>query len=129
MFNVNAISAYFFFKDNIDDPNVELSKDEENALRMAAQTFVDACTELLEVLSSQTFDNELDAQTPFYDVGKKYYGTDKKELLSFFARVYLILFERKFGPRFGVFVLLLGQDAFIKMFRDRLTNPFSFPHF
>ena len=129
MVNANALSAYFFYMNNKDDPNAELSKEEELALKVAAQKFIDASTELLEILESQTYENEVDAQTPFYDVGKKYYGLEKKQLLSYFSQIYQLLFETKSGPRLGAFVFLYGKDNFLKMFRDRMNNPFYFIYF
>lgn len=129
MYNVNAISAFFFYLNNVDDPNIELSKAEEQALRDDAQKFLDASAELLARMETEEYANEVEAQLPFYDIGKKYYGEEKKKLLSFFSQIYMLLFETKYGPRLGAFTYLLGREAFIARYRERLANPLSFPIF
>jgi len=123
---VNTIAAYFFFLENQDDPNIEISKEEVEYQHQMADLFVNASNALINDLSQlQNNAEELEIQTVFYDVGKAYYGEDKKELLAFFRKIYAILFERFEGPRLGKFVILFGLDNFIERFQTRLNNPFE----
>lgn len=127
MANPQAISAFFFMIDNVDDPNIELSKADVARMHSEAEVFIAASEELLSRLENETYENDIEAQVPFYDIGKKYYGEDKKQLLAFFSQIYRLLFSTKNGPRLGVFTMMFGREALIERYRGRMNNPLSLP--
>lgn len=60
--------------------------------------------------------------TLFYDAAKDVFDHDKTQLRTYFAWLYLVLFQRPEGPRWGEFVEVYGADEFVNMARERFAN-------
>lgn len=60
--------------------------------------------------------------TLFYEAAKDVFDHDKTQLRTYFSWLYLVLFQRPEGPRWGEFVEIYGADEFISMARERFAN-------
>lgn len=60
--------------------------------------------------------------TLFYDAAKDVFDHDKTQLRTYFAWLYLVLFQRPEGPRWGEFVEIYGADEFVTMARERFAS-------
>jgi len=60
--------------------------------------------------------------TLFYDAAKDVFDHDKTQLRTYFAWLYLVLFQRPEGPRWGEFVEIYGADEFATMVRECFAN-------
>jgi lysyl-tRNA synthetase class I len=82
------------------------------------------CTE--QMLNNLT-DNEYDESEPLapqymsivYEAGKETFDHDKTQLRTYFAWLYLVVFQRPDGPRWGDFIDIYGVDNFVKLVRER----------
>lgn len=117
----SSLSAYFFNIEYYDDPNIEISRDEIQIRHNEAGVFISAANDLIDRLEKTEADNETDIMTIFYDIGKQYFGEDKKQLFRFFALLYMVIWGKTVGPRFGVFAILFGKNEFVALIRDRLS--------
>lgn len=62
--------------------------------------------------------------TLFYDAAKETFDHDKTLLRTYFSWLYLVLFQRNEGPRWGEFVAVYGVDEFNEMVRRRFNELF-----
>lgn len=67
-------------------------------------------------------------QSAFYERAKAAFGTDGASIREFFKMLYLVILERDSGPRWGMFVSVVGRDKFRHLLRTKLDHPFSFQH-
>ena len=76
---------------------------------------------LLTELGSSLTEDEI--QALFYERAKAAFGTDKAAIRDYFRMLYLLIFQRPSGPRWGQFVILIGRQAFIDRLKNRLADP------
>lgn len=117
---MNELSAYFFNIEYFDDPNVEISTAEITQRHNEAELFNRAALDLIARLRVLESTENVDIQTIFYDVGKEYFGEEKTDLFRFFALLYMTIWGRTVGPRFGVFGNLYGKEEFVELISTRL---------
>ena len=58
----------------------------------------------------------------FYDAAKSVFDNDAAQLRTYFSWLYLVLFQRDEGPRWGDFVEILGVDEFVSLTRARFAQ-------
>jgi len=63
-----------------------------------------------------------DYMTLFYDAAKATFDDDRSQIRTWFGWLYLVMFQRHEGPRWGEFVEAYGVDNFISYVRDRFAN-------
>ena len=73
--------------------------------------------EMCSLLQVKEYDGDA-LQFDLYELGKKHYGTDKKELLKFFKMVYGVLLGAPSGPRLGEFICLYGQEKIVNIIKN-----------
>jgi lysyl-tRNA synthetase class I len=73
----------------------------------------------------QHLTTEEDFQTAFYNRAKLAFGEDKASIRTFFQLLYLLIFQRPQGPRWGQFVTLIGKDEFCARLSQRINSPLS----
>jgi len=123
------LGAFLFlkdFEDNSFDANFgenftpgEVESYLEQGVRLS-----ESISELQTLLSVVDEDAEpVDVQTVFYDVGKKYYGTEKEVLREWFRHMYLVMFQKNDGARWGKFVDIVGMDTFLEMLEKYSNDP------
>lgn len=87
------------------------------------QMFLDNTEALLEGLLALELDpNEPTApqyMTLVYDAAKETFDQDKTQLRTYFAWLYLVLFQRDEGPRWGDFIDVYGVETFVELVRRR----------
>lgn len=126
------LGAYLYLKlENCFEYNIVLNDISDNVEKylMLGSKFNVALNDLDNQLTNLQLGGEPDEitiQTVFYDVGKKYYGIDKEQLREWFRHLYLLLFEKEDGARWGQFVKLLGIPHFLEMVRNKAADPFKF---
>ena len=120
---MKSIAAYLFYVWDAgqEDQNRELTKQEVDYYHSLARKLIEATYDIKDHLLK----NE-DTQFYLYEVGKKYFGTEKHELLLFFKCLYTIFFGYSNGPRIGVFIDIFGKENFLKKLEIRMNNPFGF---
>lgn len=91
--------------------------------RGQCSAFSDGVQNLLSDLKRLEDSDETEIQTLFYDHAKLTFGKEKDDIRTFFAMLYLLLFDRNHGPRWGQFVKLSGVDNFIETTQARLAKP------
>ncbi len=119
---VREVAAYLFLTENAEDVNAMLSEEDVAAYITRASNLI-ACCNAINAMEEGS-EKEMEAQ--IYEIGKKYYGTDKKILRNFFKDLYMLLFVKTDGPRLGVFVSLLGLENFKTRLNGRLQTPFMY---
>ena len=65
---------------------------------------------------------EEDCMTLFYDSAKATFDQDKSQIRTWFGWLYLVVFQRHEGPRWGEFVQAYGVDEFVALVRNRFDN-------
>jgi len=60
--------------------------------------------------------------TLFYDAAKGTFDGDKTRLRTYFLWLYLVLFQKPDGPRWGDFVEIYGRTEFIEFARRRFAE-------
>ena len=58
----------------------------------------------------------------FYDAAKATFDHDKTQIRTWFGWLYMIIFERAEGPRWGDFVSVYGPTEFVDLVRRRLET-------
>lgn len=58
----------------------------------------------------------------FYDAAKAVFDNDAAQLRTYFSWLYLVIFQRDEGPRWGDFVEILGVDEFVSLTRERFAQ-------
>lgn len=92
----------------------------------ALQRFIDRTETLLREL--ETFEPDVDQEirpqymSLFYEAAKDVFDGDKKMIRTYFEWLYLVIFCRPEGPRWGEFVTVYGQQEFVNMTRRRFSN-------
>lgn len=71
----------------------------------------------------QHLNTEEEYQIAFYNRAKMAFGEDRASIKIFFQMLYLLLFQRNHGPRWGQFVQMIGRERFIQTLQERLSNP------
>jgi lysyl-tRNA synthetase class I len=61
-------------------------------------------------------------QTLMYDIAKKFSGDSKDIIRDFFSDLYCVLFNKKSGPRWGVFISLYGIENFMILVMNKMRN-------
>lgn len=89
------------------------------------QTFISGVERLLNEIKNLTQKDEERIQSLFYDVAKTTFGETKEQIREFFKLMYLILFSKDNGPRWGQFVLMFGVDEFVDYANKRFEDPLS----
>lgn len=89
------------------------------------QSFIGGINRLVEEIGGLASSDEETIQSLFYDVAKTTFGESKEQIREFFKLMYLILFSKDNGPRWGQFVLMLGVDEFAKFVNKRFADPLS----
>ena len=130
------LAAFLFLQDHADDPLEVNFEDRLTATVRANQNSInetdsylqqgarleESITELRLLLTNMD-ESVTDVQTIFYDVGKKHYGTDKAILREWFRHMYLIMFQKNDGARWGKFVDIVGMDTFLEMLEKYSDDP------
>jgi hypothetical protein len=60
--------------------------------------------------------------TLFYNAAKDTFDHDKALLRTYFAWLYMVLFGRPEGPRWGEFVEVYGVESFVTLVQTRFSN-------
>lgn len=60
--------------------------------------------------------------TLFYDAAKEVFDGDKKMIRTYFQWLYMVIFHRPEGPRWGEFVSAYGVDNFVQVVRERFAG-------
>lgn len=58
----------------------------------------------------------------FYDAAREVFDGDRRMIRTYFSWLYLVIFHRAEGPRWGDFVVAYGADNFVSMVRGRFAN-------
>ena len=121
-----SIHAFFYLHDA--EPMPENAPDEwflrpdpTSGLPERVDAFVRQVDVLLNELS--TLNTEEEFQFAFYENAKLAFGEDRGAIREFFRMLYLVIFQRDNGPRWGQFVVAVGRDEFIAMLRRNMANP------
>lgn len=125
----NTLRAYFYLLEG--EPMPENAPDEwflpretsEARTPEQIEAFATQAQGLIEDLRILT--TEDDYQTAFYNRAKMAFGEDRASIKIFFQMLYLLLFQRNHGPRWGQFVQMIGRDRFIENLQERLSNPLN----
>lgn len=72
--------------------------------------------------------DEESLQALFYAQAKAAFGGDKDSIRRFFEMLYLLIFGRNHGPRWGQFVAIVGVDTFCERLSDMLADPVMGAH-
>jgi lysyl-tRNA synthetase class I len=87
--------------------------------------FIECTHGLLSALEALVLDDTEHSpqyMTLFYDAAKDCFDHDKTQLRTYFAWLYLVLFQVPAGPRWGEFVCVYGVDNFCAMVRRRFDE-------
>lgn len=121
MNDVNRLAAELFLREFKNDQETSLSNDDilvrKNEASILLSCVPDLC-DRLELLPEESTDEEI--QRIFYDVGKENMG--EENLRRFFALLYLLIWYKSSGPRFGVFGRMFGLENFIGLIRTRFDE-------
>ncbi len=128
---LNEMRAYFFLLEGEQMPEDApdewfLQPDPAPRTEEQVQIFVDTSRHLADALADVELD-ELAIQTIFYDHAKLAFGEEKSSIREYFKMLYLLIFHRDSGPRWGQFVMMLGRDEFIERLERRLDAPMVYP--
>jgi len=85
------------------------------------------CTEALLVQLQELVLNEAEPASPqymtlVYDAAKETFDHDRTQLRTYFAWLYLVVFQRDEGPRWGDFIDVYGVDNFVSHVRSRFAS-------
>ena len=87
------------------------------------QRFLDETDRLLDNLSCLELDPSEPASAQymalFYHAAKETFEYDKTQLRTYFLWLYLVIFYRADGPRWGEFVEIYGVENFVSFVRSR----------
>ena len=129
--SVSALRAFFFLLESEPMP-----ADADDAwflkpspgIRSTAEieTFVDSAHALVRDVATAPMDEEV-IQALFYTHAKRAFGDDPKDIRRFFSMLYLLVFGRNHGPRWGQFVLIAGAEVFCARVENVLADPLG-PH-
>lgn len=90
------------------------------------ERFIVRTEELLEELQVLELDETQDASPQYmtlvYDAAKDVFDHDKKMIRTYFMWLYLVLFHRPDGPRWGEFIAVYGADNFAELVRERFGD-------
>lgn len=117
-----TLATYLFWFEHIDDPNISITPEQIQNQYEEARTLLVAAPDLANRLRNSNSTTEEEIMSIFYDVGKEYFGSEKKELFRFFTLLYITLWGHKNGPRFGVFAKLFGKDEFADMIDEKINE-------
>jgi lysyl-tRNA synthetase class I len=88
--------------------------------------FINETVELLRQLEDLELDPNEDAASQymrlFYEAAKRTFNYDKSQIRTYFRWLYLVVFQKPDGPRWGEFVEIYGVDEFINKVEDRFSN-------
>lgn len=87
------------------------------------ETFVTGCNYILNTLNDEM--DEETIQYHFYEAAKKAFGEEKSSIREFFKMLYLVVFDRPQGSRWGQYVMMVGASRFKDRLRWKLANPWS----
>lgn len=59
-----------------------------------------------------------------YEAAKATFDQDKTQLRTYFAWLYMVVFQRDEGPRWGDFIDVLGVEEFVALVRRRFSELF-----
>jgi lysyl-tRNA synthetase class I len=143
---VNTLAAFLYLRQEepmpepilLEDGEVDIAADDiqlqEWSTRPVTQEydmdrlerFIARTEQLLSELETVELDpNELSPpqyMTLFYDAAKDVFDHDKQLIRTYFSWLYLVLFQRNEGPRWGEFVAVYGVEEFNEMTRERFSN-------
>jgi lysyl-tRNA synthetase class 1 len=91
-----------------------------------ARKFMPTVPDLVSRLRSTDASTSADIMVHFYDVGKQYFGEEKQQLFRFFALLYLVIWGKSAGPRFGEFAVLYGRDNFANLIEEKFAEAKTF---
>jgi len=66
-------------------------------------------------------------QYELYEIGKRHFGTEKKDLNLWFKTLYMMGFHKTSGARLGLSIELFGREEFMNKLADRIQNPLGLP--
>lgn len=88
--------------------------------------FIHETDQLLLALEALTLDPEQPSapqyMSLFYEAAKAVFDQDKSQLRTYFLWLYLVVFQRSEGSRWGEFVEVYGVGEFTQMVRDRFAS-------
>jgi lysyl-tRNA synthetase class I len=132
MYDNNRISAFLYMHLSEPMPDAGCTEaefeqwatgtDDIEQLRNEVLVFVASTHNLIEGLRLEYYTAEPDYMKVFYDVAKETFGEDKRSIFLYFKMLYLVVFEKPTGPRWGDFVKIYGLHNFIEKLTDRLNN-------
>lgn len=80
---------------------------------------------LVELQNLELVEDETPAaqyMTLFYNAAKDVFDGDSKKIRTYFSWLYMIVFQRTEGPRWGEFVSIYGVDNFISLVYNRFNG-------
>lgn len=146
MLQPNQIRAYMALRcsapmpEPILDSNGVLDNEADNAALVAwsntsvpdpvtmdeAMRFCDSLSSLidnllaLEVVESEPHTSQY--MTVFYDAAKAAFDGDRGQIRVYFRMLYVLVFHREEGPRWGDFVDIYGREAFVNLLQTRISE-------
>ena len=103
-----------------------LSESSESPCSARLERFLVETEALISRLEELELDSEEAASaqymTEFYDAAKLTFDQDRTQVRTYFRWLYIVLFYREDGPRWGEFVEALGVDSFVELVRRRFAD-------
>lgn len=84
--------------------------------------FLKDVDDLLDRLDERELRNDTDFMVDFYDAAKATFDGDKTQIRTWFKWLYLIVFQKPDGPRWGEFVQIYGAKPFREKLYKRLIE-------
>lgn len=109
------VTAWALGKDEYESPDLE-----------RLRRFIVETENLLTRLVELQLDSEQPASPQYmsevYEAAKATFDYDKTQLRTYFRWLYLVVFQREDGPRWGEFVDIYGVDEFCNLVRTRFAS-------
>jgi len=103
----NALDEWFLAKEEFEFPDLNLLRRGVNLL--------------IARLQVEKVWTEEEIQFEFYEVAKEIYG--KENIREFFKLLYLLIFDKESGPRWGQFVYIIGISLFVVKLQAMMEDP------
>lgn len=109
-----AIEAWSLGRDTYQIPELYLRR-----FIVETELMLDALSDL-ELSSDEPASSQY--MSLFYDAARTVFDNDRTQLREYFRWLYLVVFQREDGPRWGEFVDIYGVDEFCNLVRTRFAS-------
>lgn len=86
------------------------------------RAFLDSTSILLSEIRNGIFNSPSEIMYHFYEAAKRTFDDDTSKIRTYFKWLYLIVFQKEDGPRWGEFVWIYGQQKFVDLMNERFNN-------